>query len=306
MQPLPLLSLGAGVQSSTLALMAAAGLVTPMPAAAIFADTQAEPASVYQWLDWLEAQLPFPVYRVTAGSLEAAELTVRTSRKSGKVYRHSLIPAYGEGKGGIFPRKCTRDYKVYPITRKARELVGREALTAWRTTHRTDLSVINHATRQRRDERVHPAEAWARVHADAPVSQWIGISIDEAIRVKDSREPWAVNRYPLIEQRISRADCLAWMAAQGYPTPPRSACVFCPYHNDQEWIRLRDQEPEAFARAVDFERRVRDAAQHDQVTRYLPFLHESRQPLDQVVFDAQRTRKPRNLFENECEGRCGV
>jgi hypothetical protein len=47
------LSLGAGVQSSTLALMAAHGEITPMPVAAIFADTQAEPASVYRWLDWL-------------------------------------------------------------------------------------------------------------------------------------------------------------------------------------------------------------------------------------------------------------
>ena len=45
-QPIHVLSLGAGVQSSTLALMAAAGEVTPMPTAAIFADTQAEPARV--------------------------------------------------------------------------------------------------------------------------------------------------------------------------------------------------------------------------------------------------------------------
>ena len=33
------LSLGAGVQSSTLALMAAKGEVTPMPDVAVFADT---------------------------------------------------------------------------------------------------------------------------------------------------------------------------------------------------------------------------------------------------------------------------
>ena len=59
------LSLGAGVQSSTIALMAAAGEITPMPKAAIFADTEAEPASVYKWLEWLERQLPFPVHRVT-------------------------------------------------------------------------------------------------------------------------------------------------------------------------------------------------------------------------------------------------
>ena len=55
------LNLGAGVQSSCLALMAAMGEVKPMPDFAVFADTQAEPKSVYDWLDWLEKQLPFPV-----------------------------------------------------------------------------------------------------------------------------------------------------------------------------------------------------------------------------------------------------
>ena len=63
------LSLGAGVQSSTMALMAAHGEITPMPDCAIFADTQAEPQSVYDYLDWLEGELPFPVYRVSYGNL---------------------------------------------------------------------------------------------------------------------------------------------------------------------------------------------------------------------------------------------
>lgn len=50
-----ILSLGAGVQSSTLALMAARGEVPGFPKldCAIFADTQDEPASVYRWLEWL-------------------------------------------------------------------------------------------------------------------------------------------------------------------------------------------------------------------------------------------------------------
>jgi len=56
-----ILSLGAGVQSSTLALLATQGLVKPMPVAAIFADVKAEPAGVYKWLDYLEKLLPFPV-----------------------------------------------------------------------------------------------------------------------------------------------------------------------------------------------------------------------------------------------------
>jgi hypothetical protein len=40
---LTVLSLGAGVQSSTMALMAAKGEIIPMPDCAIFADTGAEP-----------------------------------------------------------------------------------------------------------------------------------------------------------------------------------------------------------------------------------------------------------------------
>ena len=52
MKELTILSLGAGVQSTCLALMAAKGEVTPMPDAAIFADTH-EPKEVYEHLDWL-------------------------------------------------------------------------------------------------------------------------------------------------------------------------------------------------------------------------------------------------------------
>ena len=65
---LRILSLGAGVQSSTLALMIQRGEI-PMVDAAIFADTMGEPKLVYEWLDWLEKQLSFPVYRVNKGNL---------------------------------------------------------------------------------------------------------------------------------------------------------------------------------------------------------------------------------------------
>lgn len=46
------LSLGTGVQSTTMALMAARGALTPMPDCAIFADTGWEPEAVYDHLDW--------------------------------------------------------------------------------------------------------------------------------------------------------------------------------------------------------------------------------------------------------------
>ena len=257
------ISLGAGVQSSTLALMAEVGEITPKPDVAIFADTIAEPASVYRWLDWLEKQLSFPVYRVTRGNLAEAALELRLSQKSGKVYLNTLIPLFLAGEtNGILWRKCTRDYKVEPILKEIKKFL-----------------------------------------AGSIGTQWIGISTDEAHRMKDSPVKWLDNRYPLIEMGMSRSDCLRWMKNRGYPEPPRSACYFCPYHSDREWIRLKTEEPEEFQKAVEWERRCQAAARKNEVLRGVPFLHSSRVPLDQVTFNHENQR---TLFGNDCEGMCGV
>lgn len=103
--------------------MAAKGEITPMPHAAIFADTQAEPASVYKWLDWLETQLPFPVLRVTKGDLTEASLRVRTSKATGLNYLKHAVPAYILRDGhanGVMSRACTMDFKITVLEREAK------------------------------------------------------------------------------------------------------------------------------------------------------------------------------------------
>ena len=52
-----ILSLGAGVQSSTMALMAEEGEFGVKPDAAIFADTGWEPSPVIEHLEWLKTQV---------------------------------------------------------------------------------------------------------------------------------------------------------------------------------------------------------------------------------------------------------
>ena len=64
-EPQSVISLGAGVQSTVLLLMAEQGLILPRPIAAVFADTGWEPRQVYQHLEWLELQTTIPVYRVS-------------------------------------------------------------------------------------------------------------------------------------------------------------------------------------------------------------------------------------------------
>jgi hypothetical protein len=263
---LTVLSLGAGVQSSTLALMAAKGQIQPMPALAIFADTQAEPADVYAYLATLEKLLPFPVVRVTQGSLETE--TLRTWRKKdGHTTVKSSLPTwvFANGESKPLMRKCTLDFKVRPIMRHLRQI------------------------RQGR-----------------PVEQWIGISLDEAHRMKDAQKPWLINRWPLIEARMNRHDCLRWLDANGYPPPPRSACAFCPYHSNAEWRRLRDSQPEAWQHAIDFEKRMHQAHQHHQTAKHVPYLHRSCVPLEQVDLSTEEDRGQASLWGNECTGMCGV
>jgi hypothetical protein len=273
-EPIQLLSLGAGVQSSTMALMAAHGEITPMPKAAIFADTEAEPASVYKWLTWLEKQLPFPVHRVTAGSLEKKTLEMRTTMDGRKVSK-SDIPIFTRNEDGsqgkVRHRACTADFKIHPILKLARKLG--EIKRGQKT-----IGVI----------------------------QWIGISLDEVTRMKPSREKWAESRWPLVELRMRRYDCLRWMESHGYPTPPRSACVFCPFHNDKEWLRLKREEPVEFERAAQFERDLQAAKANSDNFRTTPFLHRSLKPLSEVEFKGDGKDGQLNLFENECEGMCGV
>jgi hypothetical protein len=242
---------------------------------AVFADTQGEPAKVYEWLDWLQSVLPYPVHRVTAGSLEAREVTVRISKRSGKLWMKNSIPAFVQkpnGKMGMLGRKCTADFKITPITRKLRELAG-----------------IKRAPRDK---------------SLVLIDQAIGISLDEYRRMKPSRHSWIKHYWPLIDLGMSRSDCISWMKANGYPEPPRSACRFCPFHSDAEWLRLKAQEPDEFIKAAQFEARLQAAA--SGVLDGVPYLHSSAVPLVDVRFTTLPAKQQVNMFNNECEGMCGV
>lgn len=274
---LRVLSLGAGVQSSTMALMYATGVLEPMPDYAIFADTQGEPGSVYRWLEYLKGlDLPFELRVCTAGDLADDELKVRTSQKSGKRYIKGRIPAFmrkPNGEMGLLGRRCTSDYKIVPIQQECRRLLGLTRVPA---------------------------------KSGTLVEMAIGISLDEVHRIKPSQAPWIKNHWPLIDKRVTRERCVSWMRENGYPEPPRSACKYCPFHSDEEWIRLRDEEPEEFEAAARFEQRLQVAVSKQEVLVGIPFLHSSGVPLRDVKFESRPSHQQIDMFGNECEGLCGV
>lgn len=262
-----LLSLGAGVQSSVMALLAERGEFGDMPNVAVFSDTQWEPQAVYDHLDWLEDQLSFPVFRVTAGSILES---IKAATQPLETKRFATIPWYmGTGMGR---RQCTREFKIAPIRRKQRELLGLKP-------------------HQRAAGKV--------------IETWIGISTDEAERMKLSREAWAVNRWPLIEAGWNRNKCRLWFAEE-YPgrNLPKSSCIGCPYHNDAHWADMQTNDPESFASAVNIDHMLRmNGATRGM--KNLQYMHRSCKPLSEVDFGVDSGQMDFGFLE-ECEGMCGV
>lgn len=272
---LEVLSLGAGVQSSVIALMIEEKELPPIDFA-VFADTGAEPRAVYEWLDHLETLVSFPIHRVKWKNLTEAMTEEAGIVQGGGILKgkRSTIPAFTTGRNGRsrgqLMRTCTMNYKVIPITKFIREQLG------VRKGHRVKSKMVR---------------------------RWMGISFDEIQRYRDSSEKWADNFYPLIEKRMHRHQCLEWMESRGYPEPPRSACTYCPYHSDREWRRLRDNDPEGWAEALDVDKRIR--AGLGTTTEEL-FLHSSLIPLEDVDLRTDIDKGQMSLFDDECAGICGV
>lgn len=294
------LSLGAGVQSTTMLLMACHGEITPRPDFVIFSDTGWEPKKVYEHLAWLRtetakygititetktgniredilkaargerfASLPFfvisqvPIYEIPpAPEEDDNQISLMEFNESAPVPK---VIGY-KNKKGMVRRQCTNEYKIKAIRKATREWLG-------------------YVPRKRVKEKV---------------IMWKGISTDESQRMSDSLDKWIEFRYPLIDADMSRQDCLTWMENKGYPVPPKSSCIGCPFHDDKMWLDMKQNDPESWA----------DAVEIDKIVRGLPrfkgeaFLHSSLKPLDEVEF--KENQLDLNHFMNECAGACGV
>ena len=273
MSPLQVLSLGGGTQSTVLALRAAEfGGVDH----AIFADTGWEPDSVYRNVEWLSTVLPYPVHTV---ELDRSLLDAAIEGVEQRGYpAWNILPSFTvrrrDGKKGMGKRQCTQQWKVVPIIRKIRDLLG-----------------------------VGP-RSWI---APATVEMWLGLSADEAHRCKPSRRQFIRHRFPLVDVGETREDNIRWFA-EAYPGRelPRSACVGCPFRSAREWIDVRETDPEMWRKTLEL-----DAAIRDRDPKCLRFLHRRCLPLDEAVdMDAAIIKYKSALFGdgwgNECGGHCGV
>lgn len=270
-----ILNLGAGVQSTTLFLLAADGEIEQYDYA-IFADTQDEPTEVYSHLEWLRS-VPNgpPILTDTAGNL-GDDLIAGVNSNGGKFVTIPAFSAIAEGEPiSMVKRQCTSDYKI-----KVVEMVVKR-------------SILN-------------LRKYGRIPKDVVVLHSLGFSIDEPGRAARTRKRFAGNwqcEFPLIDLEMTRRDCVNYLDGRVPHEVPRSACVFCPFKSNAEWLRLKRNDPDGWKRAVEIDEAIRgDNILHRNTDDQQFYIHKTCRPLKTVNLDEDQ----KTLFDLDCEGGCGL
>lgn len=267
--PKRILSLGAGVQSTTLLLMMIKGEIEKADHV-IFADTGWEPKNVYDHLNYLRGlieQTDMQFHLVSQGNIRDDYLNPDVRSPSMPLHLRNA-----DGSRGMIRRQCTSEYKLKPLMMKQRELAG--------------LSKGQRCKEHR-------------------ITTVIGISYDETQRMRDAAFSWIRNEYPLVDLKMTRQDCIDWCESNGYARPPRSACIGCPFKSNEEWRYLKNM-PDEWNDAVDFDNQLRSLPHLKKALRGTPFLHQHAVPLEEADLRTDQEKGIWQLFDFECEGMCGV
>lgn len=312
-------SIGLGVQSTAMALMSLHGDIQPKPKALIFADTGWERQGTYENLNRLSEEckkydIPFYVvknghiredslhptnrsaslpYYITDGQVITVEeqyekflrylknteddglFTITEEDKKQQIEMFldkvdkGIITDYINEKGkGMMMRQCTIEYKIVPLNKKIKLLS---------------------------DPNKHQ-----------PAVVWIGISTDEALRMKESKIGYTVHRWPLVELRMNRQDCIDYLESHNYPVPCRSSCIGCPFHNNEEWKSLNSNEVqdvrqfEKDVNLIGLKRKNKESIAKGRIR-----LHFSTEPIDTEPYKKDKSQL--SLFderEQVCDGGC--
>lgn len=268
-KPLIAASIGGGIQSTTMTLMCDKGLITPMPDVGFYSDTGWDPPHVEETIKFLQRtvknfpiEILYPPTDLKSDTLQAVQ---------NKEFID--IPAFGHD--GVLKRQCTTTYKILPMQKRVRELLGRKRLDG---------------------------PGW--------VTWYIGISMDEVARMKDCQDVWAENCYPLIDLNMTRSGCKTWME-KNFPgvEVSKSSCAGCPFHNPTEWVELYEKYPKLWEETCEIDKKIRN-----NKTGYPLFLSRQRKPLTESIKKDLKTVQARRMqgqlwddaMLDECEGHCGV
>jgi hypothetical protein len=209
-----ILSWGLGLQSTALLEMSLSGdYGLPKLDAAIFADTGYEHEYSHEIYDFYAPR-----------AIKAGIKVVKIGDQDilADQYKHVDLPLFILGTDRMIKRKCTRDYKIRPIQRQIRDLLG--------------------------------VKRRGRLSANL-VTLWLGITVDEIERAKLSRVAYISHEFPLLDIDFKRGDCADYLKAKNLPVPKKSSCKFCPFQKHSEWA---DKSEEDIALITDLQTHIND------------------------------------------------
>jgi hypothetical protein len=251
---LRLLSLGAGVQSTTVLLLACDGAI-PRFDYAVFADPSWEPRAVYENLARLRAhagRAGIRVRTISAGNIRTDALDPQ--RRFVSMPLHVLN---ADGSPWLARRQCTSEYKIRPLKKAARQLLGYP----------------------------HPR----RIPRGLCAEQAIGINTDEVARAKDSGVSYLRNVFPLITLGWDCATCVDYLTDHGFGHTVKSACVGCPFHEKRQ-LAL---DPRPRRRRLARSGRIRQGYPSRIPTRHRTGPETTRTVLPAPLLPATGPRRPR-------------
>ena len=264
-----ILSFGAGMQSTALALMSCENAISlkkgrPMPHPdvpiydlVIFCDLGMEPSWVMDQVIFTQdaceqAEIPF---KILDSPLHADFMRNFGERRTVSIPWWTLRD---DGHKAKMPRNCTIDYKIEAISKYVRwEVLG------YRKGQRLRLE----------DRKAH------EMH--------MGFSYEEQKRCKESTNPMFVNRYPLVEMKLVRADNYAYIRDVWGLETRASACTFCPFHRNYFFRYLRENLPEEYAQLVMVDELLRDKT--------------PKPPMDSDLFISRSRKRIVDLTPADCD-----
>ena len=253
---------GMGIQSVAMYLMSSLGEL-PRFDYSVFADTGAEKQETYKYIEWLKNWAKknngIPIIYDTSRNLYKDLL----NKKNSTGQRFASIPGYTrneDGSKGMLRRQCTNEYKIIPVLNVVKELLGLKKGQSYREE----------------------------------IEMFIGISLDEATRIAKPNRKNLTYIYPFCNvyskqadfgfmdfEKKTRGDLMNWIVENGFPLPPKSSCVFCPFQQDKDWLKIKSN-PVDWDCVLNTDHSVRDSTKKG--IRQKMYLHDSLKPIELVKF----------------------
>lgn len=259
-----ILSCGAGMQSTALALMSCENKrdgikykEVPIYDAIIYCDLGHEPQWVYKQVDFIKEKceaVKIPFYILNTHLYQ--DYIDNFGKK-----RVVSIPFWTideNGKKGKMMRNCTLDYKINEIIKFVRRNI-----LQYKKGQRT----------KKEDLKAH------EMH--------LGFSCEEQKRCKDNPHKMFVNKFPLVEMGLSRADNYKYILEVWGLETKASACNICPFHTNYFFQYLRDNYKEDYQELIKFDELLEKGQPNTKIKSKL-YISKSRKRIN-------------NLNEEECK-----